>query len=294
MSSWLQLQVETTADSVERIEDCVMELGAVVVTLRDAHDDPVFEPELGTTPLWREVQLTALFNADMDQKLLLEQLQDQWPIGIPFLYQFNYLADENWERKWMDQFHAMRFGQQLYICPSWEKVEDPNAVIVELDPGLAFGTGTHPTTRLCLEWLADHPPVGLDVIDYGCGSGILAIAALKLGAKSVVGVDHDLQALTATAENATRNRITSEKLKIAVPEEKLNTKFDLILANILANPLCTLSSTFAELIKPDGKIILSGILKEQQDLIIAAYESWFEIIEIKAQDEWLRIVGKRV
>lgn len=289
---WLQLHIETSSEWVEQIENCLMDAGAVAVTLRDAQDNPVFEPELGTTPLWSEVKITALFTDDVEQSTIIDYLNQHAPSGIPLLHQFSYLADENWERKWMDQFHAMKFGQQLYICPSWETVDDANAVIIKLDPGLAFGTGTHPTTRLCLEWLANHPPKQLDVMDYGCGSGILAIAALKLGAQSMIAVDHDPQALLATRENAERNEINPDSFSIILPEQVTSPKVDLILANILANPLCSLTKTFASYLKPQGKIILSGILKEQQDLIVNAYQTLFSIIEINEHEGWLCVVAE--
>ena len=201
---WIQLKIDTDNDLAEQISDALSEQGAQAVTLEDRADQPIFEPPLGTTPLWQKVCLVGLFDSAVDIHPIVETLQKQFGklhwIADP-------LEDKDWVREWMDSFQPIRFGQRLWIVPSWHDAPDENAVNLRLDPGLAFGTGTHPTTALCLEWLDSHPPQDLNVIDYGCGSGILGIAALKLGAKHCVGVDTDPQALLASQNNAAQNNV---------------------------------------------------------------------------------------
>jgi ribosomal protein L11 methyltransferase len=204
------------------------------------------------------------------------------------------LPDQNWTRVWMDQFQPMRFGQRLWICPSGHEIPDPTAINILLDPGLAFGTGTHPTTRLCLEWLEAHPPKEELVIDYGCGSGILSLAAKKLGASLVFAVDHDPQALQSTRDNSEKNGFTAKDIVPVLPNDlKLHKKADLIMANILANPLMELAPTFSELIRPKGLIVLSGILETQCEDVFKHYLPFFELVEVSKQEGWICAALKR-
>lgn len=290
--SWLQLRLAITPEQAEPMEDLLLGLGAVSVTYMDAEDQPIFEPDLGTTPLWSHTHLLALFEADTDQHTLLEQLSAVWQGALP-QYHFEVLADQEWERNWMEHFHPTRFGQRLWIVPSWHAAPDPDAVNVLLDPGLAFGTGTHPTTALCLEWLDQQTLEGLHVIDFGCGSGILAIAALLLGAQQVTGTDIDIQALQASAENARRNHIDEQRFPLYLPEAMPDTPADVLVANILAGPLVQLAPQLSQLVKPGGLIALSGILAEQTEEILAAYRDAFELDPVAEQDGWIRVSGVR-
>ena len=289
--SWQQLTFSTTAQAAERLNELLLETEALAVTLQDAADEPIFEPALGTTPLWGQTELVALFGAEEDLQQIIQQLQAAFGQLPP--YHISQVAEQNWERAWMDEFKPMQFGQRLWICPSWCEPVDPSAVNLLLDPGLAFGTGTHPTTRLCLEWLDANPPIDSQVIDYGCGSGVLALAALKLGAKITYALDNDPQALLATEDNAKRNQINPRQLKTLSPEQPIAAPVDVLLANILAQPLIELAEKFASLIKPQGTIILSGILQEQADKVSQAYQPWFTLQTVKQLDEWVRLVGIR-
>ena len=290
--SWLQLRLAITPDQAEPMEDLLLGLGAVSVTFMDAEDQPIFEPDLGTTPLWQNTHLLALFEADVERQGLLEQLQLLWKQSLPE-YQFEDIADQDWERSWMDNFQPMRFGQRLWIVPSWHEAPEPEAVNLLLDPGLAFGTGTHPTTALCLEWLDGQQLHDLQVIDFGCGSGILAIAALLLGAQRVTGTDIDPQALEASRDNAQRNQLADERLPLYLPEDMPSEPADLLVANILAGPLVSLAPQLTALVKPGGRIALSGILTEQTDEILAAYDTDFELDPVAEKDGWIRVSGVR-
>ena len=290
--SWLQLRLAITPEQAEPMEDLLLGLGAVSVTFMDAEDQPIFEPDLGTTPLWQHTHLLALFEADTERQSLTDQLQQLWRQPLPE-HQFEDIADQDWERSWMDNFQPMRFGQRLWIVPSWHEAPDPQAVNLLLDPGLAFGTGTHPTTALCLEWLDGQQLQGLQVIDFGCGSGILAIAALLLGAEQVVGTDIDPQALEASRDNAQRNQLADERFPLYLPEAMPAEPADLLVANILAGPLVSLAPQLTSLVRPGGRIALSGILAEQTDEILAAYENAFELDPVAEKDGWIRVSGVR-
>ena len=290
--SWLQLRLAITPDQAEPMEDLLLGLGAVSVTFMDAEDQPIFEPDLGTTPLWQHTHLLALFEAETDSNRLLAQLQLLWQQPLPE-HQFEELADQDWERSWMDNFKPMRFGQRLWIVPSWHETPEPEAVNLLLDPGLAFGTGTHPTTALCLEWLDGQQLQDLQVIDFGCGSGILAIAALLLGAERVVGTDIDPQALEASRDNAQRNGLADERLPLYLPEAMPGEAADVLVANILAGPLVSLAPQLSTLVKPGGRIALSGILAEQRDEILAAYDSAFLLDPVAEKEGWIRVSGVR-
>jgi ribosomal protein L11 methyltransferase len=296
---WLELSVTARAEQQARLESALEDLGALSITLQDADAETpderaIFEPGVGETPLWNTVVLRALFDAGADRAGLLAALTDFAPDLGPEHYEFRRVDDQDWTRAWMDQFQPMRFGRRLWIYP-WN-VEPPadgdDRVVVRLDPGLAFGTGTHPTTALCLEWLDAADLAGKTVIDYGCGSGVLAIAALKLGAARVLGVDNDAQALAASADNAARNGV-AEKLDLYTPEALPGGEVDILVANILAGPLHDLAQRFSALLMPGGAIALSGILAGQEDELLALYVSWFEQLARNAKEGWIVISGRR-
>lgn len=291
--SWLQLKIETTIEYAEQINAFLNLFDAVAVTLQDAADQPLLEPDPDSMPLWQEIQVLSLFPLNTNTDNIINFLKKELGSQAVKNYSAGILEEQNWERVWLKDFHAMRFGKNLWICPSVETPPDPNAVNIILDPGLAFGTGTHPTTALCLEWLDAHPPINQTVIDYGCGSGILAIAALKLGAKEVLAIDHDIQALEATKTNAERNNIDLNKLHIASPNQHSMIKADLLISNIVANPLMQLASLFAELVKPNGDLVLAGILDTQVDMVKNIYQQWFEIKNTAQKEEWMRLEGIR-
>lgn len=290
--SWLQIRLAITPDQAETLEDQLLELGAVSVTFMDGEDQPIFEPDLGTTPLWSNTHLLALFEADTDADALLAHLQLLCSGELPE-HQVERIEDQDWERSWMDNFQPMRFGQRLWIVPSWHAAPEPDAVNLLLDPGLAFGTGTHPTTALCLEWLDSQELAGLQVLDFGCGSGILAIAALLLGAEQAVGTDIDIQALDASRENAGRNGIDPQRFTLYLPERLPVVQADVVVANILAGPLVDLAPQITAHVKPGGRLALSGILAEQAESVRQAYEGAFTLDPTAEKDGWVRITGMR-
>lgn len=288
---WIQIKINTTDVQAEQISDLLEEVGAVSVTFQDTYDNPVFEPQPGETRLWGNTDVIGLFEADINTNYLIDTLQKHPLFSDSFSYKLEQLEDKDWEREWMDNFHPMQFGQRLWICPSWREIPDPNAVNVMLDPGLAFGTGTHPTTALCLTWLDGLDLVGKTVIDYGCGSGILAIAALKLGAKNAIGIDIDLQALQASAENAKRNQV-ADKLSLYLSKDMpKDLQVDVVVANILAGPLKELAPNISVLVKTNGQLGLSGILASQADSVCEAYQNDFELDPVTEKEEWCRITG---
>lgn len=293
---WIQLQIPTDPEHADRLEDLLIELGAEAVSMEDAADQPLYEPDPGTTPLWSNTTVTGLFQADQDADQLCLEIRKNWhrQTGLA-LVEINVgsVEDQDWVRAWMDDFHPLQFGKRLWIVPSWHEAPDPKAANLMLDPGLAFGTGTHPTTALCLEWLDSQDLEGKQVTDYGCGSGILGLATLLLGAKHVIGVDTDPQALQASRDNARRNGMDDHKLDLYLPENEPNTKTDIMLANILAQPLIGLASHLAALTHTGGKLILSGILAHQAGDVAKAYEPWFTMDSPKHQEEWIRLTGQR-
>ena len=289
---WLQVRLAITPQEAETYEDALLSIGAVSVTFMDAEDQPIYEPDLGTTPLWSHTHLLALFEADADLGHLSAQLELLTASPAPAL-QIEQIEDQDWERSWMDNFHPMRFGQRLWIVPSWHAAPEPDAVNLLLDPGLAFGTGTHPTTALCLEWLDGQPLKACTLLDFGCGSGILAIAALLLGARTATGTDIDPQALQASRHNAGRNGIPAERFALYLPEHLPAEAADVVVANILAGPLVSLAPQITRLVKPGGRLALSGILAEQADEVCAAYSTDFELDPVAEKDGWIRVTGKR-
>lgn len=298
---WIQLQLSTTPNLAHDLESLLEANNSLAITLVDAADQPVLEPARGETPLWDSIILTAIFTADTDPEKLIQALSESYlPNKLPPV-EFKILEDEDWERAWMDSFKPLCFGENLWICPSWAKAPNPDAVNIMLDPGLAFGTGTHPTTALCLSWLDQQDLNDKVLIDYGCGSGILGIAALLLGAKQITGVDNDPQALIASKNNCEKNQIDPGKFRTFLPKdfvEEINIEnikpADILLANILAGPLIELAAYLAALVKANGGILLSGILEEQAESVRLAYEPWFKIDPITTQDGWVRIVGQRI
>lgn len=285
---WIQLKINTTSDLAEPISELLEESGALSVTFQDTYDTPVYEPLLGETKLWGNTDVIGLYDAqtDLDELKAILNL-DQYS------YKFEQLEDKDWEREWMDNFHPMQFGQRLWICPSWRPVPDPSAINVMLDPGLAFGTGTHPTTALCLKWLDSLDLKNKLVIDYGCGSGILAIAALKLGAKRVIGIDIDPQAIQASRDNAERNNVNHDIELYLTEDIPDNLQADVLVANILAGPLKELEPNINSLIKPAGLLGLSGILTSQSQSVCTAYQPHFDLDPVAEQEEWCRITGKK-
>ncbi len=286
---WLQLNLRTQGQHAQALEDQLLELGAQSITFVDAEDNPVLEPAPGETPIWPELILKALFEAGTDTASIIAKLDaskiEEWHEEA--------IEDQDWERAWMDNFKPMQFGQNLWICPSWMDPPDPDACNLLLDPGLAFGTGTHPTTALCLEWLDEHPPRDQLVIDYGCGSGILAVAALKLGARHCWGIDIDPQAVEATQANAEKNEILPAHLYVAEPDGLPPVEADLLIANILSGPLVELSATLKDLVRQGGQIVLSGVLADQADKVSQAYAQWFEMKPPVILEEWVRLEGVR-
>lgn len=289
---WLQVRLAITPEQAELYEDALLNVGAVSVTFMDAEDQPIFEPDLGTTPLWSHTHLLALFEADTEAAAVFAHLQLLAGGDLP-QHQSEVIADQDWERSWMDNFQPMRFGQRLWIVPSWHAAPEPDAVNLLLDPGLAFGTGTHPTTALCLEWLDGQDLTDCNVLDFGCGSGILAIAALLLGAKHAVGTDIDYQAIDASRDNAERNGIDANRFALCLPEQLPAERADVVVANILAGPLVALAPQITSLVKPGGRLALSGILAEQGEDVAAAYAEAFDLDPLCIRDGWVRISGRR-
>ncbi|KQB06004.1 50S ribosomal protein L11 methyltransferase [Vibrio metoecus] len=292
---WIQIKLNATNDNAEAIGDMLMEeTGAVSVTFLDAKDTPVFEPLPGETRLWGDTDVVALYEADMDTSLILQQIKASNMLAEGFAHKVEQVEDKDWEREWMDNFHPMQFGRRLWICPSWREVPDPQAVNVMLDPGLAFGTGTHPTTALCLEWLDNLDLTGKTVIDFGCGSGILAIAAIKLGAAKVIGIDIDPQALLASKDNAARNGV-EDQIEVYLPKDQPEGLLaDVVVANILAGPLRELSPIIKGLLKPGGQLAMSGILDTQAESVAEFYRDELELDPIAEKSEWCRISGRKL
>ncbi len=297
---WLELSLTLHSSDQERVELALEETGALSITLLDAEVDTpderaILEPGPGETPLWGEITLCALFDAGSDRAGLLHVLTDLVPELSPEQVRFREIADQDWARAWMDLFQPMRFGRRLWIYPSTIEPPElgPDAVVVRLDPGLAFGTGTHPTTALCLEWLDSLDLTGRTVIDYGCGSGVLAIAALRLGAARVLGVDNDPQALAASRDNARRNAVDT-RLELFLPDEFDDVPADVFVANILAGPLAELAPRFARCMKPRASFALSGILLGQESELLQCYCDGFGEPGVAIRDGWVRIAGRRL
>ncbi|WP_245148561.1 50S ribosomal protein L11 methyltransferase [Avibacterium paragallinarum] len=291
--AWVQIRINSTNQQAESLSDYLEEIGSVSVTFMDSQDTPIFEPLPWETRLWGNTDVIALFDAETEMQQIVHQLKSAGYLSEDTAYKIEQIEDKDWEREWMDNFHPMQFGKRLWICPSWREVPDENAVNVMLDPGLAFGTGTHPTTALCLEWLDSLDLNGKTVIDFGCGSGILAIAALKLGAKSAVGIDIDPQAILASRNNAEQNGVSDRLQLFLAKDTPADLQADVVVANILAGPLKELSPTISQLVKPQGQLGLSGILETQAQSVCEAYEAAFFLDPVAVREEWCRITGQK-
>lgn len=289
---WKQFALEIGALDPDRIEDVFLRHGAQAVTLADAADEPVLEPPPGTTPLWKQTRITGLFERDANLDALLLDLLSTFSLASLPPYDIEQLADRAWEREWLKDFKPMRFGRRLWVAPTHIDVNEPDAVVLKLDPGLAFGTGTHETTALCLQWLDQQEIAGKTVLDYGCGSGILAIAALLLGAGHADAFDIDPQAITATTDNAQHNAV-SDRLFASIVAPRAG-KYDIVLANILAEPLKELAGEICERLKDDGSLVLSGILSHQAEAVICAYAPWISFAPVTILDGWVRLDGRKI
>lgn len=314
---YLELSFNLGSLDPEAAEAVCFERGALAVTFADSRDDPVLEPAPGEFRLWPATRLVVLFSAAHEPATLSQSLACD--LGLtPEAIHTQALADKVWEREWLKDFHAMRFGERLWICPHHERIEAPDAVVVNLDPGLAFGTGTHPSTALCLEWLDAHahllgapaehsverPAHGLDahahllrapaarVIDYGCGSGVLALAAAKLGAQAVHCYDIDPQALIATRDNALANAV-AQRVHVHSGANSLPRGADVLLANILAEPLRELAPAFASLVRPGGQVVLAGLMDAEAADVTAAYAPCFHVSRFGDRDGWTCLAGRR-
>ena len=286
--TWQQITLTTTETLAPDLSDAFSELGAVSVTYMDAADEPVYEPNIGETKIWSHTHVIALFEMDIDINQVKLALKNQFDEQIIAQWRQEILEDQVWERAWMEYYQPMKFSDKLWVCPTGQEQHEENTICLTLDPGLAFGTGTHPTTALCLEWLASHDIKDKIVIDFGCGSGILAVAALLLGAKQVHAIDIDPQALIATKDNAEKNGVQAN-MYCYLPEDFQAINADLVIANILAKPLIELSGQLIDLIKPKGQLILSGILNEQADAVSLAYSQQLNVESPTSQGDWCRL-----
>jgi ribosomal protein L11 methyltransferase len=294
---WRQFVMDLEKLNPDRIEEVFARHGALSITFTDAGDKPVLEPALGEAPLWQDSRITGLFSPDAD----LSQLQDDLKrsLGIDELpsHQIEEIENRIWEREWLKDFGPMRFGERLWICPGDSSVDDEDALIVRLDPGLAFSTGTHATTALCLDWLDSLSLAKSTMLDYGCGSGVLAIAALKLGCRSASAIDIDPQAVTATRANAHHNGVDSQ-LTVTDTVDDIDGQFDVVIANILAAPLIALAESIASHVKAGCLLALSGILSEQVEEVLGVYQPWIEFDEPVYREQggqtWARLTGRRV
>jgi ribosomal protein L11 methyltransferase len=291
-TTWYVARLVLDPDQVEAAEDALFETGAQAVTLLDAEDHPVHEPGPGERLLWPQVLAEALFDVHPDAVNLASHLSRHGVLIDAAALQIATLADRDWVRAWMDAYAPMQFGQGLWICPSHVDPDPSWPRVIRLDPGLAFGSGTHPTTALCLEWLDGQDLSGSTVVDYGCGSGILAIAAALQGAEKIIGVDHDPQALEATRDNARRNGV-EERVQVMLPEDFEPREVDLMLANILAGPLIELAPRLSACLRPRAQLVLSGVLESQTDAVAAAYADRLGPPDLAIRDDWARLIFTR-
>ena len=289
--SWKQISFEVKKSEIDLVSEVLIGLGSISITYSDALNDAIYEPPVGQTPLWDNVKVNALFPSEVNQKSIETSILDICNIIIDTVA----LKDRVWEEECQKDFPSMRFGKRLWVCPSWdtESILSNESIVIHMDPGLAFGTGTHQTTSLCLEYLDLNPPKDLHVIDFGCGTGILAIAASKLGAISVIAIDNDPQAVLSSKENVAKNNCENIVSTIHSINQDDRSQCDLLIANILANPLIELEPLFSDLVYSYGMLLLSGILKEQVDRVVNCYSVNFSNIEVDNKDEWFRISAKR-
>ena len=293
---WQQFVMNLEALDPADIEVVFLRNGACSVTLSDAGDNPVLEPGPGETPLWADTRITGLFPLTCDLQQLESDLLSELGLTILPLHHIEGLADRAWEREWLKDFGPMRFGNRLWICPGDAEIAEEGAVIIRLDPGLAFGTGTHATTALCLEWLDALSLQGKTLLDYGCGSGILAVAALKLGSPSATAIDNDPQAVIATRQNAINNAV-ADRLHAQHSVQPVEGTFDVVVANILAGPLIELAEQITAMLSKSGILALSGVLSEQVVDVMAAYEPWIDFAPAVFREQdgqiWSRLSGTR-
>lgn len=289
---WLEISVCVTRDIAPLVESVLQDQPLLALTLTDDADDPVLEPAVGETPLWPSIRVTALFESDFPAEPLTRLLGLVPGIDRPQQVSFRMLDDQQWERLWLDRFQPMQFGRDLWVVPGDHEVPQQAVHVLRLDPGLAFGTGTHPTTRLCLQWIDGHDFTAQTVVDYGCGSGVLGIVAAIKQAARVLCIDNDPQALTATRDNARRNAVTNT-IEALPPEEYTAPGADVVLANILAAPLIELAPLLTASLKTGGSLVLSGILEQQADEIMAAYRPQVVELSVTTDDGWVRIDGRK-
>ena len=289
---WNQISFEVNKQQAALVSEVLLGLGSLSISYCDSQDDPIFEPPVGETPLWESILITALFKPEVDINQVAVKLSESCNIKINDSLK---VEDKIWEEECQIDFPSMQFGKNLWVCPSWDSknVIPEDAIVIKMDPGLAFGTGTHQTTSLCLEFLDNNPPIGATVIDFGCGTGILAIAAAKLGAKTVSAIDNDPQAISASEDNVKKNYCEDIVKTFHAAEQLKLMRCDLLLANILANPLIELESLFSKIVKPNGTIVLSGILEEQVEKVLDCYAKNFNNIKTENKDEWFRMCASR-
>jgi len=288
--SWLRVHIDIERNDPVPIEQALVDLGAIAIELRDAGDDPILEPTPGATPLWPAIRMSALFDAGVTDTAIRLAVAGAAAEPMPSM-QFESLADADWVANWRQTLQPRQFGRRLWICPAGTPAPDPDATVIELEPGLAFGTGSHPTTAMCLDWLADEPDPAGSVLDYGCGSGILGIAAAALGADDVLGIDLDTQALQATRDNARRNGLDA-RLDVCTPGNAPgNKRFDRVVANILSGTLIDLAPTLRGYCRAGTRIALSGILTDQAESVMAAFQPWVEFRSPVARDGWTLLFG---
>jgi len=294
-AAWQELHFTARKDQVQVLEEWLFERGALSVTLEDDADQPLLEPGPGETPLWDVVRVTALYVGDQDITPILGEIPpnlitsaSRAPVPV---------ADREWARVWENEFHPLQMGERLWICPSWTPPPDPDAINILLDPGLAFGTGTHPTTAMCLRSMDADLESGARVVDYGCGSGILGIAAVRLGATAALGVDNDPQAITASLNNAARNHVPREAFSVVLPEDELVSSWrggaTWVVANILAGPLVVLAPVLTSLMTPGGRLLLAGLLADQAEEVIKAYAPTVDLVIADQQEGWVLLSGNK-
>jgi ribosomal protein L11 methyltransferase len=288
--AWHQISVITDENTAPQLADFFSHLGAVSVTYMDAEDEPVYEPAIGETKIWSNTQVIALYELDSDPDQIKNKIYAHFKDSHLQNWLYEAVDDQEWERAWMEYYKPMKFADRLWVCPTDQEQHEPGTVCLTLDPGLAFGTGTHPTTALCLEWLASHDLTHKTVIDYGCGSGILAVASVLLDAEIAYGVDIDPQAITATESNAAKNQVES-KIHCYLPEQFTPFQADIVLANILAKPLIEMSEHICALVKTGGQLVLSGILFEQAEDVINTYQKYIIFNPLVQQEDWIRLDG---
>ncbi len=292
--NWLSLTFNASNDNAEQISDALLMAGAHAVSMRNAGNEMILEPDPNSTPLWQDVDVIGLFPNDADPKKIVTIIKTLVDSQTWRYYDTEIIEDKDWVRLTQQQFKPIIIENKICVCPSWDKSSACDIPTVFIDPGLAFGTGTHETTYLCLEWLTNHCKDQNHVIDYGCGSGILSLAAARLGAKKITAIDHDEQAIIATNNNLLLNDLSNCEFIISLPNETTISSAELLISNIIAKPLIELAIKFADLVKPQGQIVLSGILQEQVDEVKQAYQNWFSFNYMTQKNEWCLLSGERI